>query len=134
MPTRLAARLGTAVTTPAAQPWRRLPIAARLTIVTLAGGLVLAALAVLLVTIGIVGYGKAAPAGDQDRDLEHVRTDPAGAYACDALDRLLAGGLGTFEDAQDRAETSNNPAIRDATTADDMYAACVAAGSNMSPR
>ncbi len=111
-----------------------MPLAVRLILTTTAAVIVLGVAAVIVITAGIFGWGALRPPNDQDRDREHVRADPAGAYACDDLDAWLYARRGSFEQALDKAETSRNPAIRDATTEDAMYTACVQAGSNMSPR
>ena len=124
------------MTVPTAPPARRMPVWA---IVLIAFGCVLLAGAATIgiLAAGIIGYGATAAAG-QDRvieqDLRLQDTDPAGGTACNVLDTHLVSGIGTFESVRHRAQTATTLPIRVATTADDMYAACVGAGANMSPR
>ncbi|GLY08220.1 hypothetical protein [Actinoplanes sp. NBRC 101535] len=122
------------MTTPPAQN-RLLPRPLLIALWILAG-LGLAAVSILVLTVaGIVGSGAAATLDPDDkvaRDQTFTAADPNGSAACDWLD-MAAHGIADEAQAWELATTATTPAIRDATTAAELRAACVAAGANMRP-
>ena len=123
------------MTTPTPAPARRVPVWLIITLAIVAAIIVATASAVLL-SSAIIGAGArtaANPGEAVERDLAMQEADPAGGIACNSLDSWHVG-VGTAERALQQAGYASTPAIRDATTTDELWAACEAAGANMSPR
>lgn len=110
-------------------PWWAIALLIVAGLATVAGGTVAA------IALGIASFGRHAQFVEQDapaRDKALQAADPDGGTACNYLDMSLSG-IATYEQAAELAATAATPAIRSATTARQMYDACVAAGANMSP-
>lgn len=114
---------------------RRWPLWLTIAVGTTVGLLAAAGIVIVLTTLGII----AVSAGDHDEDardraLALLRTDPAGSTACVSLDGFLVMGGGTFDEVRLKAIDAGTAEIRRASTVDELYTACVAAGANMSRR
>jgi hypothetical protein len=109
-------------------PWWAIVLMVVIGLATVAGGTVAA------IALGIASFGHHAQFVDDApaRDKALQAADPAGGTACNYLDMSI-GGIGSYEQAAEQAAGASTEAIRTATTARQMYDACVAAGANMSP-
>ncbi|MCY1144209.1 hypothetical protein OWR29_39980 [Actinoplanes sp. Pm04-4] len=111
---------------------RRVPLSA--VVLAIVGALaVLFAVIVALIAGGIVSFGAGASNSTAiERDKALQAADHYGGTACSFLDAFLAGGMGRFEDAKQRADEAKTEAIRNAPNAETMRQACVDAGADMS--
>lgn len=110
-------------------PWWAILLMALVAVAVIVGGTIAA------IALGIASTGAHAQFVEQDapaRDKALQVADPDGGDACNYLDMSLSG-IATYEQAAELAATATTPAIRAATTARQMYDACVTAGANMSP-